>query len=244
MVNMGIQDRDYYWKKRSDSNPLPAKPLSQTKPKVKYLLFPLITMVILWFNLDVYLKKKISGNITIFERPPFLHKNSASLKPAQKIISLKADRQGHFRGKLLINNVLMPFLIDTGATMTVIPAKLAVIAKLPVGKRVKTNTAGGKVFANKTRINSLKIGNVKIRNLEAQINKHLFEVLVGMNTLKYFKMTSNGKTLILTPNSYEVKNITTYANKLVLQQPVKKTSIKKTVTCNEQNVCRTSYSNY
>lgn len=122
-------------------------------------------------------------------------KGLLSIVPAvSKIISLKADAHGHFTGKVLINNVVMPFLIDTGATITTIPEKLAIDAKLPIGSEVKTNTAGGKVFANKTRINSLKIDNVVLNNLDAHINKHLTVVLIGMNVLDYFKMkTLNGK---------------------------------------------------
>jgi aspartyl protease family protein len=234
---MGIQDRDYYWEKHRNNY----KRSTKSSTKVKYLLFPLIAMGILWFSFSVYLKKQKANDITTLEMVAPAHNSSPYLKKMARVISLKADRQGHFRGKVLINNVVMPFLIDTGATMTVIPEKMAITARLPVGKRVKTNTAGGKVFANKTRINSLKIGRVTINNIDAQINKHLDEVLIGMNTLKYFRMVVNGKTLILAANNKYLK----YTDTPIIKQPIKKmTAIKKTVTCNERNVCRTSYSNY
>lgn len=234
---MGIQDRDYYWEKHRDNH----KRSTKSSTKAKYLLFPLIAMGILWFSFSVYLKKQKANDITTLEIVAPTYNSSPYLKEIARVISLKADRQGHFRGKVLINNVVMPFLIDTGATMTVIPEKMAITARLPVGKRVKTNTAGGKVFANKTRINSLKIGRVTINNLDAQINKHLDEVLIGMNTLKYFRMVLNGKTLILAANNKNLK----YTDTPIIKQPIKKmTAIKKTVTCNERNVCRTSYSNY
>jgi hypothetical protein len=54
-------------------------------------------------------------------------------------------------------------------------------------------------------------------------------------------MVVNGKTLILAANNKYLK----YTDTPIIKQPIKKmTAIKKTVTCNERNVCRTSYSNY
>lgn len=99
-------------------------------------------------------------------------------------------------------------MIDTGATNTAIPEKSAILAKLPIGRRVRTKTAGGQVFSNRTRINSLKIGGVTIRNLDGSINRYLDEVLIGMSTLKHFKMSLNGDRLTLTP----IKGDFTYSN--------------------------------
>ena len=43
----------------------------------------------------------------------------------------------------------------------------------------------------------LKLGNAEIKHLDASINQHLSEVLIGMNTLKYFHITQNADTLTL-----------------------------------------------
>jgi aspartyl protease family protein len=112
-------------------------------------------------------------------------------------IILRADAAGHFRGTALINGYSMPFVIDTGATHTIIPAKLAAASGLPFGRSVQTETAGGKVFDQLTHIDSLKIGTAEISNLNASINQHLEEVLIGMSTLKYFHMTQDVNTLTL-----------------------------------------------
>ncbi|WP_231883550.1 MULTISPECIES: retropepsin-like aspartic protease family protein [Methylomonas] len=101
----------------------------------------------------------------------------------------------------MINNVPMPFLLDTGATRTVIPIAMAIKASLPFGDIVLSNTAGGKVADRSTQIASLALGNAVLRNLDAQINEHLDEVLIGMNTLKYFQMTQTGNTLTLVVNN-------------------------------------------
>jgi aspartyl protease family protein len=112
-------------------------------------------------------------------------------------IILRADAAGHFRGTALINGYSMPFVIDTGATHTIIPAKLAAASGLPVGRTIQTETAGGKVFDQLTHIDSLKIGTAEISNLNASINQHLDEVLIGMSTLRYFHITQDINTLTL-----------------------------------------------
>jgi aspartyl protease family protein len=143
----------------------------------------------------------------------------------------------------------MPFLIDTGATKTVIPSSMAMQAGLPFGGVVQSNTAGGKVSDRATQITSLVLGSAVIKNLDAQINDHLDEVLIGMNTLKYFQMTQTGNTLTLLANNQAgnrtVDQHMTSLETLAANQPVKKpTTIKKTVHCDEHKVCTTTYSDH
>ncbi|MGZ8236596.1 MAG: retropepsin-like aspartic protease family protein [Methylobacter sp.] len=163
-------------------------------------------------------------------------------------IILKADRQGHFRGTALVNNVPMPFMIDTGATTTAIPAKMATTSGLPFGRSIQTHTAGGLVTDRQTHINSLKIGNVEIRNLDAQINEHLDEVLIGMNTLKYFHITQNENTLTLVGNNQQIRPVASAQaaafDTAPIQRPTAKpATLKKTVNCDEHKVCKITYSN-
>jgi aspartyl protease family protein len=192
---MGLQDRDYYRDRnktpRQSPNLTPKKPPSNNR-RIIYLLYPLITLSGLWYGADTFLSKT---NETV------ILQNQNPSETLQGGVVLKADRQGHFRGTVLINNVPMPFLIDTGATKTSIPEKMAVTANLPFGNEIKSNTAGGQVTDHLTRINNLKIGGAEIINLNANINQYLDEVLIGMNTLKYFHMTQNGDTLTLLANN-------------------------------------------
>lgn len=239
---MGLQDRDYYWEKYRDNEKLQTKNVIKNNSKSQRILLPLLSISVFWLSFDAYSERKPEEKVSVLkiEEPVY----SASLKEdkASKIISLTADRQGHFRGEMLINNVKMPFLIDTGATRTVIPETFAKKANLPRGKTVITNTAGGKVPATQTHIDILKIGHVVIKDVKAQINPHLDEVLIGMNTLKYFQMTITDKELTLSANSKDLN----YANAHISKQPTlvrKKTVIKKKVVCDEYNVCITSYSN-
>lgn len=263
---MGLHDRDYYWEKHKRANKEAnlIKNHSQ-KSNLKYLLFPVFTLVTLWYGTNALLELdriKNEGSIT----PQFLKKlkSFANQKQTDLIpcgITLQTDHNGHFRGTLLINNVSMPFMIDTGATQTTIPVNMAIAAGLPFGRTIQKNTAGGQISDRITLINSLKIGNAEIRNLEASINQHLDEVLIGMNTLKYFHMTQDGNTLMLVayPTFRENTKIETAppisstdrTNYKSSEKPVatphpniKAGKLwKKTVSCDEQKNCKTSYSN-
>ncbi len=171
-------------------------------------------------------------------------------------ITLQADEDGHFRGTLLINNVSMPFLIDTGATVTTVPMKLAVAARLPLGRQIETHTAAGKSYDKSTKIDSLKIGTAEIGSIEANVNQHLTEVLIGMNTLKYFKMyqTANKLTLLINThmqdqgkleNGVTIGKVSQADQDIAVQKTDYKPAnpIKKSVICDEHKHCITRFDN-
>ncbi len=262
---MGIQDRDYYWEKHqqaskgSSPNILSNQTNQRRRRKsssgsLRYLLFPIVTIAGLWYGADALLKFQQAKRLATIPAPVAIapqtrQQPTNQVPPIAGGIVLKTDPQGHFRGTVLVNNIPMPFLIDTGATKTVIPSAMAIKAGLPFGGIVQSNTAGGKVADRITQITSLALGNAVIRNLDAQINDHLDEVLIGMNTLKYFQMTQNGNTLTLIANN-QVGNRTanrplTSLETLAANQPIKKpTVIKKSVYCDEHKVCTTRYSDH
>ena len=238
---MGLQDRDWYWEQHRDNQNIWTQGSETVRPRFGYLLLPLIAMGIIWFILNVYIENHSNRKNLPLDPIAPAHKGSPYTNTKSGVIFIKADRQGHFRGRLLINNIAMPFMIDTGATNTAIPKKLAMLANLPNGRRVRASTAGGYVFSNRTRINRLKIGNVIIRNLDGSINKYLDEVLVGMSTLKHFKISLNDNILTLTPK----KGVFTHSNTSVSQRLTRrKSAIVKSVICDENNICHTSYGDH
>lgn len=268
---MGIQDRDYYWDKQKTAakskaggfdslpnyNKYRQKPAQRNSGNLRYLLLPALVLFGLWQGADRTLKQRAahqpaSPAISIPGRD-----NEPVAVPITGGLEIKADRQGHFRGTAYINNVPMPFLIDTGATVTTIPANLAYAANLPSGVPINSNTAGGKVVDRLTQVSSLKIGNAEVRNLDATINQHLDEVLIGMNTLKYFTITQSGNTMTLVANGSTpdqivrapaVASAPLIPNTVAPQQPVspseikRQATIKKTVVCDANHVCTTKYS--
>jgi aspartyl protease family protein len=279
--HMGIQDRDYYWEKHSqkpkkyDRSALYGRSSNVVKIRkksssnAKFLIYPALSLFIAWYAFDAYLKHR--NSISAIPAIAAFRPNNPVIIPGG--VALTRDRQGHFRGTVLINNVKMPFMIDTGATRTSIPRNMAIKAGLPFGRIVQTNTANGKNLSHETRINDLKLGNVTIKNIKANINDHLDEVLIGMNTLKYFRMVQNNNTLTLVTNGYRgeiMKEPVPYANQTI-NQPVRQalrpgnallrdeqvpsrhrlvkrpTIIRKRTTCSVQNghkSCVTSYSDH
>lgn len=268
---MSIQDRDYYWERHkaaaksnvSDFNDLVnrkprryQKPIKKSSGGLRYLLTPALMLFGLWHGADRFLKYKSAQHPV---SPAISIPNTAIEPDAVQLISgglvINADRQGHFRGTVFINDVAMPFLIDTGATITSIPANLAYAARLPVGAQINSHTAGGQVVDRLTQISSLKIGNAEIRNLDAAINQHLDEVLIGMNTLKYFNMTQSGNTMTLIANGSTPQQIVqapapSEPNTIATEQPAvqpevkRPKTVKKTVTCDKHNICTTKYSDH
>jgi aspartyl protease family protein len=95
------------------------------------------------------------------------------------------------------------------------------------------------------------IGNAIIKNLDAHINDHLDEALIGMNTLKYFHMTQSGDTLTLVANNgVPAQSFNQAIDRIPIDtrasdKPIRKSmTLKKTVTCDERRVCKTTYSDH
>ncbi|WP_150046085.1 retropepsin-like aspartic protease family protein [Methylomonas rhizoryzae] len=165
---------------------------------------------------------------------------------ATTAIVLKADKQGHFTGSARINEVAVPFMIDTGATLTVVPMQLASKARLPYGAQVEAHTAGGRVFNKSTVIGSLKLGDCELHNVDAHLSQHLSEVLIGMNVLKSFKINQTADSMTLTPNEAmqtEAQSKTTGSapSAPVDQRP--SSPITKQVMCDRNQRCITRFSN-
>ncbi len=232
------------------------KNTTKSKP-IKAITLTFLSFVLLYLGSDAYMtaKQRLAERSKEKETalvksvppipkviPPVVNKQP---KHAMGIITLTADAYGHFRGKVLINNISMPFLVDTGATKTVIPEEMAKKANLPFGKKVATNTAGGKVFAHQTQIDTFNIQGVQINKLEAQINPHLHEVLIGMNTLKYFNMTLKGPHLTLVSNDEHIVSAAAIESAEQEVKIEKKESvIIKRKVCDNNNVCRTVFSDF
>lgn len=207
---MGLQDRDYYRERhqkitnqenaelfrQSDNGSMKFRKNPST---FKYFLLISLMFGLFIYGADVSLHKiedrKANGAGPFFNIPFIKSAKQPELIPGG--IILRADHQGHFRGTVLINNVPMRFMIDTGATDTTIPARMAYASGLPIGNSFQSSTAGGKVLGQKTHIDSLKIGTAEIKNIDGNINPYLDEVLIGMNTLKYFHITQSVNTLTL-----------------------------------------------
>ena len=114
-------------------------------------------------------------------------------------IELTRNRQGHYLFNGSINDQVVTFLVDTGATTTSIPLHLGSKLGLRQGNRFAVQTANGSSFAYATTVQSLGLGDIEFSNVKASLNPGLQgdEILLGMNILKNIELTQRGDTLIL-----------------------------------------------
>lgn len=171
--------------------------------------------------------------------------------PNDEVLVININHQKQFQTTLQINNVDVPFLIDTGANITAIPMKFAATAHLPIEKQIETKTAGGRSFAKLTHIKSLKIGNVELHDIEAILSQNLSEALLGMDSLKFFKMNQSADTLTLSINNELPEKAKSKINQLTpansdsdnLPETTAITPIKKSVSCDANKHCITRFDN-
>jgi aspartyl protease family protein len=116
-------------------------------------------------------------------------------------VMLKRNRFGHYITSGQVNGQPVEFLLDTGASDVAIPAELAAKLGLKQGPPMQYQTANGMVTAWLTRLDSVAIGPIVLRDVPASINPGMgdMEILLGMSVLKRMEFTQRGDTLILRP---------------------------------------------
>ncbi len=114
-------------------------------------------------------------------------------------VILKQNRQGHYLTTGSINGINVTFLLDTGATQVSIPAHLAEQLNLPQYGSFRVQTANGSTLVYRTKIDELRIGNILLYNIDANINPSMQtnEILLGMSALRKLDFQQTGKQLIL-----------------------------------------------
>jgi len=157
---------------------------------LKPLLFVVIAFALMYLAADNLLHRQ---SLTYAIEHPndsvqqMLFKNP--IANTEKGIIISADKQGHYSGAGMINNQVMEFMIDTGATRVAVPSKLAKRAGLKFGLPVISNTAAGNVRAYQTTIPTLRMGSITLHHTQAVILDKLDQVLIGMTVLNKFRVT-------------------------------------------------------
>lgn len=120
--------------------------------------------------------------------------------PAGAEIVLTANNDGHFftAGKINGNNV--SFMVDTGATVVSIGQADADRMGLNYKNGAKgfANTANGRIPVTSVTLNSLRVGEVEIANVEAIVlPSQMPHVLLGNSFLNRFQMKRENDTMRL-----------------------------------------------
>ena len=115
-------------------------------------------------------------------------------------ITMTADVQGHFYTTGTINGTSVRFLVDTGATMISLGATDARRIGLDFnrGQKALTNTANGQVVVSKVQVDTVRIGDVTLHNIDALIHQNEMPIaLLGMSFLNRMEMQRDGSTMTL-----------------------------------------------
>jgi aspartyl protease family protein len=90
-------------------------------------------------------------------------------------------------------------MLDTGATGVAVPAPVAERLGLARGQRYRAQTANGVAVGYATRLDSVSVGEIELRDVQAGITPGLQmdQVLLGMSFLKHIEFTQRGDRLIL-----------------------------------------------
>ena len=114
-------------------------------------------------------------------------------------VRLLSNGQGHFVADGAINGRRVHFMLDTGATDVAIPEALARDLDLARGAAVQLSTANGRTQGYRTRLDSLQLGDIHLRDVRALVVPGLDGqgVLLGMSALKQLEFTQRGGTMLL-----------------------------------------------
>ena len=97
-------------------------------------------------------------------------------------VILRSGASGHYLAKGKINRQPVRFLVDTGASYVTVPATVAARLGLKKGSEMQANTANGMITVYTTRLSSISLGEITLRNVRASINPYMQgeEILLGM----------------------------------------------------------------
>ena len=118
----------------------------------------------------------------------------------QRVV-LKADARGHFVSSGQINGRIMQYMVDTGASTIAIGRPDAERMGLKFeeqGQSVRMNTANGVAQGWRLRLDSVRVGDVELRGVDAIITPQPMPyVLLGNSFLREFEMSRNGDEMML-----------------------------------------------
>lgn len=115
-------------------------------------------------------------------------------------IVLTAGSGGHFSTLGTINGRTVQFLVDTGATTIAFDMAHAqrIGLRLPPAPNVTMQTANGNVHAYRVSLDSVRIGEVEVHNVQAVVSPTpMSVVLLGNSFLSRFQMKRDNNLLTL-----------------------------------------------
>ena len=118
-------------------------------------------------------------------------------------VMLRSGASGHYIAKGQINGQSVRFLVDTGASHVSVPEVVAQRLGLKKGSRMQANTANGLITVYATRLSSVSLGEITLRNVRASINPYMQgeEILLGMSFLGQLSINHERGQMTITQRS-------------------------------------------
>ena len=131
------------------------------------------------------------------DTPVFVSGSRAGTR--QKLV-LRADSRGHFVNSGLINGKVIQYMIDTGATTVALSKSDAqrIGLQFEQGQPVMLATGNGNVQGWRIMIESIRVGDIELRNVESVvIPQPMPYVLLGNSFLNAFQMSRSSNEMVL-----------------------------------------------
>ncbi|MFM9926578.1 TIGR02281 family clan AA aspartic protease [Variovorax sp. H27-G14] len=115
-------------------------------------------------------------------------------------VVLTADSRGHFMTQGAINGRPVTFMLDTGATSIALSADDAQRIGLDYskGQRVMMNTANGVSQGYRLRLQSVRVGDVEVYDIDAVVSPQAMPfVLLGNSFINRFSMRRDADQMVL-----------------------------------------------
>jgi len=146
--------------------------------------------------------------LTLLFNDLLIEKINPNRDPATKVdpetgtseVKLDRNDQGHYVATGKINGIAVDLLIDTGATDVALPYAFAKGIGLNLEKGGFSQTANGLVAVWRTRLDSVSIGSINLRDVPAVVlpaGAMSDHVLLGMSFLKRLEMIQRDGALTL-----------------------------------------------
>jgi aspartyl protease family protein len=138
-------------------------------------------------------------NMRVGDAPASVGEQVGSRSSGSKIV-LTAGDGGHFLTAGSINGKSVQFMVDTGATAVAMGAAEAkrIGIDYTAGKPVRMSTANGQTLGYLLTLNSVRIGDVEVQNVEAIVSQQAMPfVLLGNSFLTRFSMRRDADQMVL-----------------------------------------------
>ena len=127
-------------------------------------------------------------------------------KQEVKKVNIWADNTGSYVTAGSINGQVVNFLVDTGATsiaMNEVVARQLGIDFRYIGKPIRATTASGVARGYRVKLDSVKVGSIHLRNIDAAVIEggYPVRVLLGMSFLKHVNFERNDNLMTLKYNN-------------------------------------------